>query len=188
MSLVPKKWQNPFAKTYSKQEKAIFRFLRKNDLFATLLDEELAYFTPHIYARTYAKNEIIFFRNDPSQALYLIKSGEVALNLDIENKFELLINLKKTHNFGENSLIENTRRSYNSISMTSDTELYVIPQINIFEIFEENMYIKAKIMASLSAQFEKYSQNLFANYRSSLGFMDLGEAYYKEYSDENNEN
>lgn len=184
MSLLANKWRNPFAKTYSKQEKSIFRFLRRNDLFATLLDEELAYFTPHIYARTYAKNEVIFFRNDPSQALYLIKSGEVALNLDIEKKFELLISLKSTHNLGENSLIENTRRSYNSISLVDNTELYVIPQINIFEIFEENMMIKAKIMASLSAQYEKYSQNLFANYRSSLGFMDLGRAYYKEFSDE----
>ena len=64
---------NPFARKYSSQDKILMNFLRKMLLFSCLTDEELMVFLPNLYTRNYSKDEIVFFRNDPSQALYIVK-------------------------------------------------------------------------------------------------------------------
>jgi CRP/FNR family transcriptional regulator, cyclic AMP receptor protein len=60
---------NPFRKTYSVKELNIFRFLAKNALFAKLSKREMALFLPYLHVRRYERNEVVFFRNDPSRAL-----------------------------------------------------------------------------------------------------------------------
>jgi signal-transduction protein with cAMP-binding, CBS, and nucleotidyltransferase domain len=94
---------NPLKKTYSAGDKQLFRFLQKNSLFEKLEDSELAEFVPFLHLRSYKRDEAIFFRKDPSQALYIIKSGEISLNLDIEDKFEELTRVGVSQSFGDNA-------------------------------------------------------------------------------------
>jgi len=173
------KFFNPLKKTYSKQDKMVFRFLLKNTLFDTLEDSELAEFLPYMHLRTYKKDEVIFFRGDPSQALYIIRDGEVALNLDIEDKFEELTRLGPTQSFGENALIESSSRIYNAICSSEKSNIYVIANTNIQEIFEGNTDTKAKVMTSLAEYYNKYMVNLFRAYQESFGFFDMGRAFIK---------
>ena len=168
---------NPFKKSYSEKELQLFRFLSKIKLFERLTYDELALFTPYLFKRTYRQDEVIFFRNDPSQALYLIKSGSISLNIDMQEKFEVLAILNKGQAFGDNALLENTRRIYTSLVITEKAEIYVIPQINLLEIFENHPNIKAEILNSLAELYNSYTVNLFNAYRSSFGFFNLGEAY-----------
>lgn len=168
---------NPFKKSYTEKELQLFRFLSKIKLFERLTYDELALFTPYLFKRTYMQDEVIFFRNDPSQALYLIKSGSISLNIDMQEKFEVLAILNKGQAFGDNALLENTKRIYTSLVITEKAEIYVIPQINLLDVFENHPNIKAEILNSLAELYNSYTMNLFNAYRSSFGFFNLGEAY-----------
>lgn len=169
--------KNPFKKSYSNKELQLFRFLNKIKLFERLTYDELALFTPFMFKRTYMQNEVVFFRNDPSQALYLIKSGSISLNIDMQDKFEVLAILNKGQAFGDNALLDNTRRIYTSLAITEKAEIYVIPQVNLLEVFENHSNIKAEVFNSLAELYNSYTTNLFNAYRSSFGFFNLGEAY-----------
>ena len=168
---------NPFKKSYTDQENVLFSFLSKVKLFERLTYDELAHFTPYMFLRTYTQDEVVFFRNDPSQALYVVRSGSVSLNIDLGEKFEVLAVLEKGSAFGDNSLLENTRRIYSSIVISERAEIYVIPQVNIQDIFENHPNIKAEMLNSLAELYNGYTVNLFNAYRSTFGFFDLGQAY-----------
>ena len=64
---------NPFSRTFNESELEIFQFLSQVSFFEKLKNIEMARFLPAIHQRKYLKDEVIFFRGDPSQAFYIIK-------------------------------------------------------------------------------------------------------------------
>lgn len=168
---------NPFRRSYSSDELNLFGFLGKVKLFERLNYEEMALFVPYLYLREYALDEAVFFRGDPSHALYIVKSGEVALNIDVKDKFEELARVYPCNAFGDNSLIEKATRIFTSIVVSEGAELYVIPQVNLHQIMNDNMVIRAKIMTSFSEVYNMHSSNLVKAYRNHFGFFDLSLAY-----------
>jgi len=58
---------NPFSKTFSPEELGVFQFLSQIRFFEKLKDSEMASFFSALHYRKYVKDEIVFFRNDPSQ-------------------------------------------------------------------------------------------------------------------------
>ena len=76
---------NPFKKSYTQKELNTFRFLSRIKLFERLNYKEMAHFLPYFYLREYKMDEVVFFRNDPGNALYLVKSGKISINIDIED-------------------------------------------------------------------------------------------------------
>jgi len=171
-------FQNLFKRIYSKEEKILFDFLKQNRLFANLKKNEMHAFTQSMYLRRYKKNEVVFFRNDPSQALYLIKTGRIALQLDVADKFETFAYIKPYASFGNNALMDKTRRLYNAVVKSDAAELYVIPQVNIQTVFKSKPRVKAKIMTSLSEVYHENTANLFSSYRSTFGFFDLKQVHH----------
>ncbi|TAD98945.1 MAG: cyclic nucleotide-binding domain-containing protein [Bacteroidetes bacterium] len=167
-----------FAKKYSDSERQLFDFLRRNLLFKKLTDKELFYFLPSLHLRTYKADEVIFFRNDPSQAIYLIQQGEVKLTVDVQGKFEDLVKLSVHESFGDDSMLENSQRNYHAICTADNTEIFVIPQINILDIFHVNTEIKAKMLQALTQHHSKYIAAVFKVYRESLGFFELRQTYH----------
>jgi CRP-like cAMP-binding protein len=158
----------------------MFRFLTKNPLFEPLNKAELSVFLPYLHVRNYEKNEVVFFRNDPSRALYIVKTGRVTINIDVADKFEFLKYAKPGDSFGNNALLTNTSRVYNAIADTDYCELYVIPQVNIMDIFEDHIAIRAKMLTALSELYDQSTVNLFKAYQSTFGFFDLSQAYADE--------
>jgi len=65
--------RNPFSKTYEPNELKMFDFLQGIKFFELLKQQELARFLPAMHERKYARDEVVFFSKDPSQALYLIR-------------------------------------------------------------------------------------------------------------------
>ena len=166
-----------FRKTYSEKDLAIFRFLSKNKLFDTLTNEELAEFIPFLHKRQYKENEVVFFAKDPSNALYIIKNGIVSLNLDVKGEFERLVVLRNGRVFGDNAVINHTRRIYTAIVNSEKAELYVIPRINLEEIMEHNVQIKAKLMSAIAEEYDGFMQNLFQGYKEEYGFFNINMIY-----------
>ena len=122
-------------------------------------------------------DEVVFFRNDPGNALYLVKSGKVSINIDIEDEFELLSVIKSGGAFGESSLLSESNRVYTSIIYSERAELYVLPKVNIHEIFQGHPVIKTKMLESLTELLNDLMINLFKGYKSSLGLFNLSQVY-----------
>lgn len=168
---------NPFRKTYTSQELALFSFLSKVKLFELLSNEELNLFKSYLYLRKYKEDEVVFFRNDPSHAFYIVKSGRVSLNIDIKDKFEVLTIVSPGKGFGDNVLLENTKRIYSAVVVSEEAELYMIPQVNIHEIFSNHVHVRAKMFTSLADLYNGYTDNLFKAYKSSMNFFNLAQVY-----------
>jgi|SRR5690606_18514915 len=168
---------NPFSKTYDEEQLKMFDFMQAINLFERLRQKELARFLPAMHHRKYVRDEVVFFSKDPSQALYLIKSGKVNLTIDIKDNFETIMEVNRGEAFGENSLIENAKRTYTALIDSDEAELIVIPHFALQEIFESNPKIKAKMMTSLSEYYNANNQRLFRSYRESFGFFSLRQMF-----------
>jgi len=166
---------NPFKKTYSMEEQTMFDFLSQIVLFKKLTSAEMALFLPYLHNREYVENEFIFLRNDPSHALYILKSGRVELSVEIDGALEKLGDLEGHHEFGHSCLIDGQKRLTNAIAKSENTQLYVIPQLNIYDIFESNPLVKAKIMEAMSETYYEYNASLINSYKSSRGFFHLSD-------------
>lgn len=169
--------RNPFSKTYEPQELRMFDFLQGIKFFELLKQQELARFLPTMHERKYVRDEVVFFSKDPSQALYLIRKGQVDLTIDLSENFETIMQLKRGDAFGENSLLENSKRTYTALVSSDEAELLVIPQFALLEIFENNPKIKAKMMSSLAEFYNANNQRLFRSYRESFGFFSLRQMF-----------
>ncbi|WP_158858460.1 Crp/Fnr family transcriptional regulator [Lunatibacter salilacus] len=168
---------NPFKKTYSEAEKRQFDFLSKIKFFERLRYSELVHFIPAIHERKYLKNEVVFFRNDPSQALYIMDKGRVLLSIDIKDSFETILTVNAGTAFGENSLLEGSKRIYTAIVDSEEATLWVIPNYAILEIFESNPKIQARMLTSLSEFYNQNNKRLFSSYQNSYGFFKLGQMF-----------
>ena len=95
--------------------------------------------------------------------------------IDQEQDFETLYVISSGQSFGNNSLLESSLRPYSAVVRSLEAELYVIPHVNIQDIFSSHPKIKAKMMASLGEMYEEYLQDLFHVYRSAKGFFNLNQ-------------
>ena len=170
---------NPFKKSYNREDRKNIDFLRLVKPFDLLSDDQLHVFVPYLYPRSYKKDEAVFFRKDPSQALYILKSGAVSLYLDIDGKMEPLVKVAEYGSFGDNCFIPESSRIYNAIVASEEAELIVLPQGNLIEILESKPRIKALVFQSLFALYSNYTSGIFEVYKSSFGFFELQQAYKK---------
>lgn len=173
------KLKNPFKKSYSKEELEILSRFKKVNLFKKLSYEQIAHFLPFLHLRSFKEGEVIFFRKDPSHALYIIKEGLVSLNLDINDKLEVLTTLGNNNTVGDNCLLGSTRRVYSTIVESPTAEIFVLPQVNLMEVFEHHPKIKAKMMETMAERYNQFISDIFENYKASFGFFDLAQVYEK---------
>ncbi|TVP52878.1 MAG: cyclic nucleotide-binding domain-containing protein [Mongoliibacter sp.] len=175
---------NPFSRTFNASELETFQFLAQTYLFARLKNMEMARFLPALHIRKYKRDEVVFFSGDPSQALYIVKSGKIRLTIDVKDNFESINEVRKSEVFGENALLENVKRIYTAIVASEEAELYVIPHFAIQEVFDSHSKIKAKMMTSLAEFYNQNNFRLFKSYRSSFGFFNLQEMFDRTFNDE----
>ena len=166
----------PFKKSYSQEEINQFEFLKGTKIFNSLDFDEIALFAPYLHEREYNQNEVIFFRGDPSQALYFLINGEVMFNIEINNNIEELVRFKNHNSFGESCLVADQKRLMNALVISENATLAVIPQGNILDIFENNPKIKSKVMTTYARILIRYNENMIKAYQSS-GFFNLGQIY-----------
>jgi CRP-like cAMP-binding protein len=168
---------NPFKKAFSEEQKKQIDFLKGIEPFTSLTDKELFVFIPYLYPRSYKKGEAVFFRKDPSQAVYIVGEGEVSLCLDRNGSFEELQLASSNECFGDNAFVMGNQRIYNAIVMSEEAEIIVLPQGNIKDIFDNYPKIKASILERLVLRYDSYTEQLFKSYKDSFGFFELKEAY-----------
>ena len=74
-------------------------------------------------------------------------------------------------------MLQGTKRIYSAVIISEEAEVYVIPQVNIFEILNSHIEIKAKMFTSLAEVYNGYTENLFKAYKASNNFFNLSQVY-----------
>jgi CRP-like cAMP-binding protein len=165
---------NPFARSYSVAELNLIRFLGKTSIFKYLNKNQLHALAGRLQVRMYSKEEVVFFRNDPSLAVYVIKAGKVGLAFDRQDEWEYIQSFQEGECFGESSVLANTKRALSAVSLSSDTELFVWPQESLFELFEQDKGLKLQVVENLCKVQHESEHRIFNHYRRTSGFFDIG--------------
>lgn len=92
--------------------RASIGFLKRVPILAGLDDDDLQRLVPLLQPRHYRKGEIVFLKDDPGDALYLIQRGAVKIYLTAEDGTEkTLAILQAGEFFGEMALLDDEPRS-----------------------------------------------------------------------------
>lgn len=166
-----------FNASYTKDDLTDFRLMLKSTVCSGLSNKELAALSEVKHLRTYKRNEVVFFRNDPAQAFYLIKSGQVQLDIDFDENFEIIATLAKGKSFGENALFDKSRRRCTAKVISETAEIYMFAEMSVMEILHRNAALKAKIFSNLLKEANEFQDRLFDIYRQSHGFFELKQIY-----------
>ena len=163
-----------FRKKLSEEEKEAATFLKKVDIFKNLSDNELAEFVPHMYEREYEEGEVVFFRSDASQALYIVKKGMVELNMDFsDGREEQLYYCAPNDTFGINAIFVEQQRDFNAVTREDHTVLVVIPQSDLINIMSRKPSIKMKVFENFANIYEQMLSKVFTVYRNNVGFFEI---------------
>lgn len=170
-------WYNPFERSYSAQEMESFTFLNKVRLFNDMGNADLVGLLPYMFSREFKKGEVVFFREDPAAALYLIKKGTISTSLDIEGRLDHLTSLKPYGYLGEEALYAERKRLYNAVVTSDQAELIVIPHPNLFDYCSRNRKFKAKLFENLAMAQTDFISKLYKAYRQEVGLFELKLAF-----------
>ncbi len=172
---MPKYFLNIFRKHYAQEEQALFAQLQRMHLFKNLGFEELSAVAALIHTRNYKQGEILFSREEPAQALYLLVKGEVNISIHRAKKEEIISTLQANHTFGHETLIKPHQRIYDATVVSEHAVIYAIAQIPLQEVFQKNHKIHASVMHNLATIYNAYNAALFTSYIQDKGFFELSQ-------------
>ncbi len=113
------------------------------------------------------KGEILFFQSDPSEAAYIVRTGNISIILNSPDGREMVINEMHSGDlFGELGILTKKSRSTSAIARTK-SELLVIPRQVFLNVIEKEPHL-AMHMLEVTAQRLQMS----GKRESALAFMD----------------
>ena len=124
--------------------------LQSVPLFSQLSEEDVASISRATRNRTYPKNSVIVFEDDPGDALFVVKSGQVKVVLIGEDGREVILSVLGGGDFfGEMSLIDDQPRSAHVIAM-EDSKLLVLYREDFHRCLERSPRIALGLLRALS--------------------------------------
>jgi CRP/FNR family cyclic AMP-dependent transcriptional regulator len=136
--------------------------LRAVPLFAHLGDDELRQVAAAVRERSYPKQSIILFEDDPGDALYLVVAGQVKVVLIGEDGREVILSVLGPGDFfGEMSLIDDQPRSAHVIAM-EDARLLVLRREDFQRALEETPRIALGLLRALSGRLRRADDKIGA--------------------------
>lgn len=124
--------------------------LKSVPLFSHVSEEEAASISRASRERSYPKNSVIVFEDDPGDALFVVKTGQVKVVLIGEDGREVILSVLGTGDFfGEMSLIDDQPRSAHVIAM-EDSKLLVLYREDFHRCLERTPRIALGLLRALS--------------------------------------
>lgn len=124
-------------------------------LFAHLNPRELAEIGAAAREKSYPKNSVILFEDDPGDALYVVLRGQVKVVLIGEDGREVILSiLKEGDFFGEMALIDDQPRSAHVIAM-EESHLLVLHRDEFRKCLEETPRIALGLLQALSRRLRR---------------------------------
>lgn len=129
--------------------------LRSIPLFTQLNEAEVTRITEVARERTYPKNSVILFEDDPGDALYVVLTGEVKVVLIGEDGREVILSILRAGDFfGEMSLIDDQPRSAHVIA-TEDSNLLVLRRDEFRQCLKDTPRIALGLLQALSRRLRR---------------------------------
>ena len=166
-----------FSKDYTKEEEALFTFLRTIPIFTNFNNHELFLCSESIHLRNFKLNEVIFFQGDPAQALYIIKKGDVSIEIEREEKSEEIKSFSSSESFGHECLLQKPKRFSSATCVSELAEIYIIPRVHFEHLSKKDTKLKAKLYENLSNFYGDYVSSIYKSYQKSFGLFELNSAH-----------
>ena len=134
--------------------------LRKVPLFADLSEAEIGRIAEATRERSYPRNSVILFEDDPGDALYVVVTGLVKVVLIGEDGREVILSvLKEGDFFGEMALIDDEPRSAHVIAM-EDANLLVLRREDFHQRVREVPTISVGLLRALSRRLREADEKI----------------------------
>lgn len=134
--------------------------LQKVPLFSQLAPPDLARVVDVARERSYPKNSVILFEDDPGDALYVVADGQVKVVLIGEDGREVILSvLGEGEFFGEMALIDDEPRSAHVIAM-EDSALIVLRREDFQGILINTPAIALALLRELSRRLRRVDEKV----------------------------
>ncbi|HXV85662.1 MAG TPA: Crp/Fnr family transcriptional regulator [Gemmatimonadales bacterium] len=142
------------------QRMTLVNVLKKVPLFADLSEPEMARVAEVARERTYPKNSVILFEDDPGDALYVVALGSVKVVLIGEDGREVILSvLGEGDFFGEMALIDDEPRSAHVIAM-EDASMMVLRREDFHQRLREAPTIALGLLRTLSRRLREADEKI----------------------------
>ena len=134
--------------------------LQKVPLFSQLGPADLERVIEFTRERTYPKNSVILFEDDPGDALYVVATGQVKVVLIGEDGREVILSVLGVGEFfGEMALIDDEPRSAHVIAM-EDSTLLVLRREDFQGILKQTPGIAIPLLRELSRRLRRVDEKV----------------------------
>ncbi len=146
----------------------IAEFLALNPLFACLSADDRQILAQRMRSRRFARDEVIFHRDDPASHLYVIVAGTVKIALPDENGREVVLAMERGGDeFGQLALFDDSPRSATVTALT-ETECLLLARNDFMEALDRNHDAMRKMLGLLAQIIRRSSGRV-----EDLVFLDL---------------
>lgn len=144
-------------------------FLKNVALFKTCKVADLEFIRSHAVLERFERNDVVLWQGEPAKALFIIKSGVVAVtNILSDGSSNLLTYLEQGDFFGEGGLLTEHASSATITAMTP-VELLVLPKIHFYKLLSLTSSIPVELSRVLANRLSATNIRL-ANQRGSSKF------------------
>lgn len=134
--------------------------LRKVPLFGQLAPPDLDRVAEIARERSYPRNSVILFEDDPGDALYVVAQGQVKVVLIGEDGREVILSVMgEGEFFGEMALIDDEPRSAHVIAM-EDSSLLVIRREDFQDLLQQTPGIGLVLLRELSRRLRRVDEKV----------------------------
>ncbi len=134
--------------------------LQKVPLFSQLAPADLQRVVEVTRERTYPKNSVILFEDDPGDALYVVGKGQVKVVLIGEDGREVILSvLGEGEFFGEMALIDDQPRSAHVIAM-EDSTLLVVRREDFQGILTQQPLLALALLRELTRRLRRVDEKV----------------------------
>jgi len=139
---------------------SVTAILQKVPLFTQLSPPELDRVAEITRERSYPRNSVILFEDDPGDALYIVAKGQVKVVLIGEDGREVILSvLGEGEFFGEMALIDDEPRSAHVIAM-EDSTLLVLRREDFQSILRQTPSIALALLKELSRRLRRVDEKV----------------------------
>ena len=147
---------------------AVAEYLAFSPVFAPLSQRERIELAARMRPRHFARNEVIFHRDDAGGHIYLIASGTVKISVDEEGGQEVVIALARGGDvFGELSLFDDAQRSATVTALT-ETTAFTLASKDFGDVVKNNAAAMWELLGLLASRIRRSTDHI-----EDLVFLDL---------------
>lgn len=146
----------------------VAEYLSISPLFACLSADDRLLLAQRMRSKRFARDEVIFHRDDPASHLYVIVAGTVKIALPDENGREVVVALERGGDeFGELALFDDSPRSA-TVTALAETECLLLARKDFMEALDRNHDAMRKMLGLLAQMVRRSSGRV-----EDLVFLDL---------------